>query len=96
MVIGERGGHPFGYNPVMTRPRITFGRLLLAVAAMVVLYGMLQLLSLVLEARRNTLIRRHRETRRELTNHRDEYPPGYYEQRMRELDAEAVELGMAK
>jgi hypothetical protein len=84
------------YNRGMYLPRTTSGRLLLVAAAMVVLYGVVQFLSLVLEARHNTQVRRHRETRRELTNHRDEYPPGYYERRIRELDAEAVELGITK
>jgi hypothetical protein len=72
----------------------TAGRLFLAALAIVVLYGVVQFLSLALEARHNTQIRRHREARRELNNYREDYPPEYYERRMRELDAEAIELGI--
>lgn len=96
MVIGEWSGHRRGYNPVMVRPRITARRLLLAAAAMGVLYGLVQFLLLVSEARHNRKIWRHRDARRTLANNREDYAPEYYERRMRELDAAAIELGIAK
>jgi hypothetical protein len=80
----------------MYLPRTTSGRLLVGAAAIVVLYGVVQFLSLVLEAHHNRRIWRHRDARRTLGSNREDYPPEYYERRMRELDAEALELEITK